>query len=93
VHIQLDADAPNARVVFRRHVTPAPVATEVTPSNAIELVEVSAPGHKTMRYWVTFDRPTHLKAHLVKGTGMEEATQEQTLAALGETPEPAAAPK
>ena len=84
VDVQLDADAANARVVFRRRVAPAPMKTELAPSDIVELVEVSAPGFKTERYWLTFDRATHLKAHMVKGSGIEEATEEQTLVALGE---------
>ena len=101
VALQLDADVPGARVVFRRHVNPTPFAIEIAPIDVVELVEVSAPNHKTERYWLTFDRPTHLRAHLAKGTGIEEATEEQTLVALGEaaappapapTPTPAPAP-
>lgn len=52
---------------------------------------MSAPGHKTVRYWLTFDRPTKLVAQLVKGTGSFEATEEQTLIALGEISAPAPA--
>ncbi len=89
VQISLDANTPDARVTFRRRVAPTPVAMQVTTSDVVELVEVSAPGFKTMRYWLTFDRPTHLTAHLAKGNGLAEATEEQTLIALGElsTPE------
>jgi TonB family protein len=92
VEVTLDADNASARVVFRRRISPAPFKTELTPSDIVELVEVSAPGFKTERYWLTFDRETHLKAHMVKGSGIEEATEEQTLVALGEAAasEPAA---
>jgi hypothetical protein len=37
-----------------------------------------------MRYWITVDRETHLTAHLAAGEGLVEATEEQTLVALGE---------
>jgi serine/threonine protein kinase len=84
IEVVLDADAPNATVVFRRRVQPAPVTMQVNATDVVELVEVSAPGYKTTRYWLTFDRPTHLKANLVKGNGSLEATEEQTLVALGE---------
>jgi outer membrane biosynthesis protein TonB len=57
---------------------------QINATDVVELVEVSAPGFKTTRYWLTFDRPTYLKAHLVKGSGLVEATEEETLAALGE---------
>ncbi|MGE5185282.1 MAG: TonB family protein [Acidobacteriota bacterium] len=91
VDVQLDADVATARVVFRRRISPAPMKTELAPSDIVELVEVSARGYKTERYWLTFDRATHLKAHLVKGNGIEEATEEQTLVALGEATAPAPA--
>jgi TonB family protein len=89
VDIELDADVPAAHVVYRRHVTPTPMKTQMLASDIVELVEISAPGYKAERFWLTFDRPTHLKAHLVKGTGADEATEEQTLIALGEAPAPA----
>jgi serine/threonine-protein kinase len=84
IEVNLDADVPNARVVFRRRVQEAPAKLEINATDVVELVEVSAPGYKTVRYWLTFDRPTYLKAHLVKGTGNVEATEEETLVALGE---------
>ena len=84
IEVSLDADVPNARVVFRRRVHDAPAKLEINTTDVVELVEVSAPGHKTTRFWLTFDRPTYLKAHLQKGTGSVEATEEETLVALGE---------
>jgi len=89
VEVELDADAPNAHVVFRRRVATTPMKTEINPSDIVELVEVSAPGYRTAKFWLTFDRATHLKAHLAKGSGFEEATEEQTLVALGEIAAPA----
>ena len=38
---------------------------EINSTDVVELVEFSAPGYKTTRYWLTFDRPTYLTAHLV----------------------------
>ena len=84
ISVELEANVPGARVTFRRHLSQAPERQEVAPIDVVELVEFSAPGYKTERYWITFDRPTHLKAHLVKGAGMEEASEEATLIALGE---------
>ena len=88
ITVQLDADAPNAHVTFRRHIAGTPTSTQINATDVVELVEVSAPGYKTARYWLTFDRPTHLKAHLAKGTGLAEATEEETLVALGEVSVP-----
>ncbi len=78
--VALAANVANAHVTFRRRVSAAPAAMQIAPSDVVELVEVSAPGYKTMRYWLTFDRPTQLTGKLTKGSGLEEAT----LIALGE---------
>jgi hypothetical protein len=84
VSVQLEANVTSARVTFRRRVSPTPTTMQITPSDIVEIVEVSAPGYKTVRYWLTFDRPTHLNARLSKGEGLVEASEEQTLVALGE---------
>ena len=72
-------------------VSPLRYATEIAPIDVVELVEVSANGHKTERYWITFDRATHLRAHLARARD-KEATEEQTLVALGKAAAPAPAP-
>ena len=97
--VTIDADAPDARVTFRRRVTPTPMTVEVAPGDMVELVEVSAPGRVTVRYWITIDRPTRLHARLAAGTGLVEATELDTVIALdevadaaGAAPAPAAAP-
>jgi TonB family protein len=92
IEIAVSADRADARVTFRRRVTPAPMAIDASPADMVELVEVSAPGFKTVRYWITFDRPTHLHARLVQGSGLIEATELETLIALGETEQPVVAP-
>lgn len=84
VEVHIEANVPNARVTFRRRVSAAPATMQIGSSDIVELVEVSAPGYKTTRYWLTFDRPTRLTAKLAKGTGLEEASEEATLIALGE---------
>jgi serine/threonine-protein kinase len=84
VSVSIEATTPDARVTFRRRIAAAPLTIEVAPTDIVELVEVSAPGHKTVRYWITIDRPTKLRATLVKGKGMSEASEEATLIALGE---------
>jgi serine/threonine-protein kinase len=94
VSVQLEANVASARVTFRRRVSPTPATMQITPSDIVEIVEVSAPGYKTVRYWLTFDRPTHLNAHLSRGEGLVEASEEQTLVALGEvsaSPQPVVA--
>ena len=89
IEVTLEANVANARVTFRRRVTAAPTTMQIMPSDIVELVEVSAPGHKTVRYWLTFDRPTKLVAQMSRGSGSLEATEEQTLIALGEVKAPA----
>jgi hypothetical protein len=89
VEVTLASNAPKARVVFRRRAEPTPMTTTIKATDVVELVEVSAPGYKTTRYWLTFDRPTVLNAQLAKGAGNVEATEEETLIALGELSAPA----
>jgi hypothetical protein len=90
ISVVIDADAPGARVTMRRRVADAPMTSEISANDIVELVEVSAPGRKTVRYWLTFDRQTKLVAQLPKGAGVVEATEEETLIALGEAAAPVA---
>ena len=84
VEVTLDAGPDRARILFRKRVAPAPVTMQITPSDILELVEVSAPGHETTRYWLTLDRPTRLIAKLSPGTGTRDASDAETRVALGE---------
>ena len=88
VRLIVQATAPDARVVFRRRSAAAPLTMQLAPSDIVEIVEVSAPGHKTLRYWITVDRATNLNARLIPGDGLAEATEEETLIALGELAAP-----
>ncbi|HEY1816876.1 MAG TPA: protein kinase [Kofleriaceae bacterium] len=88
IPVELEADVPGAKITFRRRVAIAPETVQISPMDVVELVEVSAPGYKTQRFWLTFDRPTHLRAHLARGAGIAEATEEETLVALGEIAAP-----
>jgi hypothetical protein len=84
IDITVESDVPGARVTFRRRISALPFSLETSAIDVVELMEVSAPGHKTVRYWITFDRPTHLRPALVKGAGLVDATELETLVALGE---------
>ena len=84
IAVTLDAGPANARVLFRKRVSKAPVTMQISPSDILELVEVSAPDHKTTRYWLTLDRPTRLIAKLPAGHGARDATDVETRIALGE---------
>lgn len=82
VALRFDADAPKAQILVRHRRSPAPMEIQVAPMEFEELVEISAPNRKTVRYWLTFDRPLHLRAQLPKGSGSVEATAAETQAAL-----------
>ncbi len=88
ITVVIEADAPGARVTMRRRVSDAPATSEVSANDIVEMVEISAPGRQTVRYWLTFDRATKLSARLPKGSGVVEATEEETLIALGEAMAP-----
>ncbi len=87
VEVKLAANALDAKVAFRRRTVKLPTTLLLAPNAIIEMVEVSAPDRKTVRYWLTLDRATTLSAKLPKGKGVVEATDEQTLVALGELDE------
>ncbi|HEU0037563.1 MAG TPA: protein kinase [Kofleriaceae bacterium] len=84
VQLVVRANAPDAKVTFRRKISQAPYTIEVTASDTPELVEVSAPGRKTMRYWVQTQLPRELNARLPRGIGVVEADELETAVALGE---------
>jgi TonB family protein len=60
-----------------------PFAQDLKPGSAPEIVELTAPGRVGRRFWVTFDHPTVLTAELPAGRGVVEATEEETVIALG----------
>lgn len=82
VTLRVDANAPKAQVLVRRRTSAVPALLEVTPTAVEELVAISAPNRKTIRYWLTFDRSIQVRAQLPKSRGVVEATPAETLAAL-----------
>lgn len=82
ITLRVEANAPKAQILVRRRKSAVPAVLEVAPSGVEELVEISAPHRKTVRYWLTLDRSVQLRAHLPKGSGVVEATLDETLAAL-----------
>ncbi len=84
LEVAIKSNAKNAHVVLRRQLLAVPASLHVVPGQNPELLEISAPGHKTMRYWITLDRAITLDARLEKGDGVVDATPEQTRIALGE---------
>ncbi len=90
VAVTFAANVPGAKVSVRRRNVKTPATLQLAPNSIIESLEVSAPDHKTVRYWLTLDRPTTLTAKLPRGDGTVEATDDQILVALGELAAPAA---
>ncbi len=88
IDLVLEANAVGGKVSFRRRVVATPTTLQLAPNTIVEMVEVSAPGRKTMRYWLTLDRPTKLLARLPEGKGVLEATDDEILVALGEMADP-----
>lgn len=85
--LYVEANAPNAHVLVRHRVTATPISLEIAPADVEELVEIGAPKRKTVRYWLTLNRSIELNAHLPKGSGVIEATAEETQAALDRGPQ------
>lgn len=83
VTLRVIADAPQARVTFRHRNEDAGNAQTLAANNVFELLEVTAPGRSSIRYWVKLDRALTLVADLPVGNGVIDATDAQTSAALG----------
>jgi tRNA A-37 threonylcarbamoyl transferase component Bud32 len=92
IAVHVEANVAGAHVTFRRRILDLPATLDLNTSDIVEVVEVFATGYKTERYWLTLDRMTHLTAKLTKGDGLAEATETETLVALGEAAEPTATP-
>jgi hypothetical protein len=90
VTLRVVVDAPQARLTFRHREEAATSAQTVTSNNVLELIEVSAPGRSSIRYWIKLDRALTLVADLPVGNGVIDATDAQTSAALSKAA-PAAA--
>jgi serine/threonine-protein kinase len=88
IEVHVEANVAGAHVTFRRRILDLPATLEINASDIVEVVEVFATGYKTERYWLTLDRRTNLTAKLVKGDGLAEATEGETLIALGEVADP-----
>ena len=83
VHLRVSSSTPQARVTLRGRTHLLPFAEDVKPGSTPEIVEMTAPGREGRRFWVTFDHPIALAAELPAGHGVLEATEEETVIALG----------
>jgi eukaryotic-like serine/threonine-protein kinase len=83
VHLKLTSPAPEARVTLRGRTHLLPFEEAVSAGAQPEVVEITAPGREGRRYWLTLDHPIALASQLPAGHGVVEATEEQTVIALG----------
>jgi hypothetical protein len=88
VELLVRTDAPDGRFTLRRRSYRAGERITVTAGDVAEVIEVSAAGRKTRRFWLTLDRSATLQANLPAGRGTIEATEGETLVALGEATAP-----
>jgi TonB family protein len=87
VRVALMTNTPGTALTMRgRTYRDAKFETQVAPGSEPELIEISAPKHVTRRYWITLSRDAVITTNLNKGAGVEEATAEQTVVALGDAP-------
>ena len=64
------------------HRAPEPHVTPAEPGTGLEIVEVAAPRHTTMRYSIVLDGPKSLVVDLPRGSGTRLASQDDLARAL-----------
>jgi serine/threonine-protein kinase len=92
VHVQISSPTAQARATLRGRTRLLPYAEDLKPGTQPEIVELTSPGHEGRRFWITFDHPIALAVDLPTGSGVVEATAEQTVIALGGKPVAGEAP-
>jgi len=86
IAVRITSDTPATRVTLRGRTHLLPFAQELKVGSEPEVVELTAPQREGRRFWLTFDHPIALAASLPEGRGMTEATEEETVIALGGKP-------
>lgn len=86
IHLAVESVTPQARVTLRGRSHALPFAQDLKPGSQPEVVELTAPKREGRRFWITFDRPMTLTAELPPGHGVVDASEVETLVALGEKP-------
>jgi serine/threonine-protein kinase len=86
VEVRVSSPTPQARATLRGRTHLLPFVQELKVGSEPEVVEVTAPGREGKRFWITLDHPVALKADLREGRGVVEATEEETVIALGGAP-------
>jgi hypothetical protein len=85
VHVEVSSPTREARVTIRGRTHALPFSQDIKPGSQPEVVELTAPGREGKRFWITFDRPATLTAELAAGRGVIQASEEETMLALGES--------
>jgi TonB family protein len=88
IRVQVGSQTPQSRVTLRGRTHPLPFVADLKVGPEPEVVEITAPGREGRRFWLKLDRPMRLAADLPSGRGVLEASEEETLVALGERPVP-----
>jgi hypothetical protein len=83
VHLLVTSPVLQARATVRGRTHLLPYEETVSAGAQPEIVEITAPGHEGRRFWITFNHPIALATDLPAGRGVVEATEEQTVVALG----------
>jgi len=83
VVLAVTSNAPNSKIVFRGETNTLPFRQEITAGNAPEVLEVTAPLREGRRYYVKLDRSRQVVVTLPNGTGLKDATYDETAIAIG----------
>ncbi len=83
VPLVVRANVQTARMSFRGANLPLPYDSTTTSSEMNDYIEVTAPGYEGRRFWIKFDRPRSLVVTLPQGSGIIDATFDETEVALG----------
>jgi TonB family protein len=86
VQVHIVSTTPQARATLRGRTHLLPFTQELKPGSEPEVVELTAPGREGRRFWITFDQAVTLASGLPEGRGVVEATEEETVIALGGKP-------
>jgi serine/threonine-protein kinase len=85
VQLVVRANAPGATAIVRGRTYALPSAWPLPTRTSPELIAIAAPGHRTVVYRVSLDRPRVLVATLPLGDGSGGATEDEIAVALGES--------
>jgi len=83
VQFEVHSTVAGASMRFGEETVPLPYKTDVPAASTPIAVEVTAAGHEGRRFYIKIDRPRSMLVSLPTGTGMVDATYEETEAALG----------